>query len=70
MFSLKMKRKVYKSCVRSAISHGSETWCLKERDSNFEKRKSDDSSDVWCEAIRSKKQRGVNGDVGNKGVFG
>ena len=28
-FSLKMKGKVYRCCVRSAILYGSETWCLK-----------------------------------------
>ena len=31
-FSLKMKGKVYKSCVRSAMLHGSEAWCLKEKE--------------------------------------
>ena len=41
------------------------------RDGNFKKnRKNDDSSAVWCEAIRSKKQRGVHGHVGHKGVSG
>ena len=70
-FSLKMKGKIYKSCVRSAMLYGSEEWCLREkRDGNFEKnRKSHDSSDVWCEAIISKKQRGVDGHVGQKVVF-
>ena len=29
-FALKMKCKVYRCCVRSAILYGSETWCLKE----------------------------------------
>ena len=29
-FSLKMKEVVYRSCVRSAMLHGSETWCLRE----------------------------------------
>ena len=39
-------------------------------DGNFEKnRKSYDSSDVGCEAITSKKQRGVDGHVGHKSVF-
>ena len=42
----------------------------RKRDGNFEKnRESDDSSDVWCEAIRLKKQGGVNGHVGHKRVF-
>ena len=37
-------------------------WYFRERDGNFEtNRKSYDSSYVWCEAIRSKKQRGVDG---------
>ena len=41
----------------------------RKRDGNFEKnKKSYDSSDVLCEAIRSKKQRGVDGHVGHKGV--
>ena len=36
----------------------------RKRDGNFEKnKKGDDSSDVWCEAIRSKKQRAVDGHV-------
>ena len=29
-FSLKIKEKVYKSCVRSTMLYGSETWCLRE----------------------------------------
>ena len=29
-FSLKIKGMVYRSCVRSAMLYGSETWCLKE----------------------------------------
>ena len=29
-FPLRMKGKVYRCCVRSAILYGSETWCLKE----------------------------------------
>ena len=31
-FPLKMKGKVYRYCVRSAILYGSETWCLKENE--------------------------------------
>ena len=39
----------------------------RKRDGNFENnRKSYDSSDVWCEATRSKKQRGVDGMLGIK----
>ena len=29
-FSLRMKGMVYRSCIRSAMLHGSETWCLRE----------------------------------------
>ena len=47
--------------------YGSETWCLRERDGNFEKnRKSDD----WCEGIRSMKQGGVDGHFRRSRVFG
>ena len=31
-FSLKMKGKVYKSCVRSAMLYGTEAWCLREKE--------------------------------------
>ena len=30
IFSLKIKGKIYRCCVRSAMLYGSETWCLKE----------------------------------------
>ena len=30
-FSLKMKEKVYKSCVKSAMLYGSKAWCLREK---------------------------------------
>ena len=31
-FSLKMKGRIYQSCVRSAMLNGSETWCLRENE--------------------------------------
>ena len=31
-FSLKTKGKVYNSCVRSAMLHGNEAWCLREKE--------------------------------------
>ena len=31
-FSLKMKGRIYQSCVRSAMLYGSETWCLRENE--------------------------------------
>ena len=30
-FSLKIKARVFQSCVRSAMLYGSETWCLREK---------------------------------------
>ena len=30
--SLKMKGKIYQSCIRSAMLYGSETWCLRENE--------------------------------------
>ena len=29
-FLLKMKKRIYQNCIRSAMLYGSETWCLKE----------------------------------------
>ena len=37
-FSLKMKGKVYRCCVRSAILCGSEAWCLKENEKAIRRR--------------------------------
>ena len=37
-FPLKIKGKVYRRCVRSAILYGSETWCLKENEKAILKR--------------------------------
>ena len=31
-FSLKMKGMMYRSCLRSAMIYGSETWCLRENE--------------------------------------
>ena len=32
IFSLKMKVRIYQSCVKSAMLYGSETWCLMENE--------------------------------------
>ena len=37
-FSLKLKGMVYRSCVRSAILYGSETWCLRENETAISRR--------------------------------
>ena len=37
-FPLKMKGRIYRSCVRSAMLYGSETWCLKENEMSILRR--------------------------------
>ena len=69
-FSLKMKEKFYKSCVRSAMLYGSEAWCLREKEIAILRRTEGAMIRAMCEAIRSEKQRRVDGHVGHKGVFG
>ena len=54
-FPMKMKGKVYRYCVRSAILYGSETWCLKENEKTIlrrKKRASYGESHVWSESGR------------------
>ena len=50
-FPLKMKGMVYKSCVRSVMLYGSETWCLSENEMGILRRdrESNGESDVRCE---------------------
>ena len=69
-FSLRMKGKVYKSYVRSAMLYGSETWCLRENEvaRYFEMtRKIYDEGDVRCEVDKQEEYNGVDGHVGIKG---
>ena len=57
-------------CKTSYVVWKRNTMLERKRDSNSEKnRKGDDSSDVGCEAIRSMKQRGVDGHVGHHKGF-
>ena len=52
-FFLKMKGKVYRCCVRSAILYGSEVWCLKENEKvNFKNGESYGESHVRSESGR------------------
>ena len=37
-FPLKIKNKVYRHCIRSAILYGSEAWCLKENEKSISRR--------------------------------
>ena len=64
-FSLKLKGMVYRGCVRSAMSYGSETWCLRENErAVFRKtRESNDESNLWCKTDGEKENRGPDGDV-------
>ena len=52
--------------------YGSEAWYLREKEMAIlrkTERAMIRAMCVWCKAIRSKKQRGVDGHVGHKGVF-
>ena len=53
-FPLKMKGKVYRCCVRSAILYGSETWCLKENEKAILRTESYGESHVRSESCRQK----------------
>ena len=69
-FSLKMKGKVYKSYVRSAMLYGREAWCFSEKDMAILRTKRAMIRAMWgVKLLESKKQRGVDGHVGHKGVF-
>ena len=50
-FPLRMKGKVYRCCIRSAILYGSEAWCLKKMKSNIkENKESYGENHVWSES--------------------
>ena len=56
--SLKMKGMVYRSCVRSAVLYGSETWCLREDEMAILR-----TERAMMRAMCGKKEnRGTNGD--------
>jgi len=47
-FSLKLKGKVYDTCVRSCLMHGSETWPMKvEHELKLNRTEMSDQMDVW-----------------------
>ena len=48
--SLKLKGKLYRTCVQSVLVYGSEIWAMKAEDIQRLERKDDDQMDVWCEA--------------------
>ena len=67
--SLKIKARVFQSCVRSAMLYGSEIRCLREKEIgiHLEKNgKSNGESDVWCRTSGEEKYRRYDGYVGFK----
>ena len=61
---------VYRSCVRSAMLYGSETWCLRENEITNMRRTKTKESNVWCKTDGEKEDRGPDGDVGIEGNSG
>ena len=47
-FTLKLKGRIYQSCVRSAMLYGSETWCLKEKEAGILRRAERAMMRVMC----------------------
>lgn len=50
-FSLRMKEKAYRSCVQAAMLHGSETSCLKRRETVILRTESNGEKNVWGVAV-------------------
>ena len=70
-FSLQMKGMIYRSCVRSAMLYGSETWCLRENEMAILRRTERAMVRAMCGAkLMEKKDRRPNGDVGIEGNSG
>ena len=56
-FSLKMKGRIYQSCVRSAMLYGSETWCLRENEMAILRRTEKAMMRATCGVKMIKKRR-------------
>ena len=56
-FSLKLKGMVYRSCVRSAMLYGSETWCLRENEMAILRRTKRAMERAMCGAKLMEKKR-------------
>ena len=56
-FSLKLKGMVYRSCVRSALLNGSETWCLRENEMAILRRTERAMVRIMCAAELMEKKR-------------
>ena len=56
-FLLKMKKRIYQSCVRSAILYGSERWCLRENEMALLRRTQKAMMIAMCGVKMIKKRR-------------
>ena len=56
-FSLKLKGMIYRSCVRSAMLYGSETWCLRENEMAVLRRTERAMGRVMCGAKLMEKKK-------------
>ena len=54
---LKMKGMIYRSCVRSAMLYGSETWCLRENEMEILRRTERAMVRAMCGAKLMEKKR-------------
>jgi len=67
-YYLKMKDKIYRCCVRSAMLYGSETWYLTEKEIGILRRTERAMMRAMCRVklIDKKEKSRVNGHVGNR----
>ena len=65
-FLVKLEGMVYRSCVRSPMLYGSETWCLRKNELEMailRKTRENNGSNVWSKTDGEKENRGPDGDV-------
>ena len=67
-FLLKMKGRIYQSCVRSAMLYGSETWCLRENEMAILRRTEKAMMRAMCEVkiIEKRRSQGLMSLLGLK----
>ena len=61
---------VYRSCVRSAMLYGSETWCLRENEITNIRRTKTKESNVWCKTDGEKRTEDLMEMLGLKETVG
>jgi len=71
-FSLNMKERVYRTCVRSAMLYGSETWCLRENQTSILRwiERAMVMSNVWHETDGQKEHWWIDEHAGIKRHYG